>query len=809
MTTRLLGAIVLLLAIWPATTVRAQGTEGMFADPISTPQLMDYADRLGLSPQQRLAIESAHDVYKDEFRALRDGDVGAFLAEAGAMSGVMPGREEMLDFIERMEKLQGKIEKLDDHLFERFLPVLTEAQITKLPRVRLLRERQRHITTARQIASMSGGNIVDISELVHELDLQVNLSEIVDPVLATYERRLTTDLEKLSMSLFRLYLDVFDRLAAAGFEDVDFMDPDNDPEEMVRLQETMQQVFADLQDGIRESARDITEDERRTFRHVVDLLPTAERTSFRTAYYSAAYPSLRFALPAGDLAWMVRAIDDTDVPAETRDAIRPPVMAFLARLEWLTDEGVKLVDAQRGASSPFAHDRDAMRAHQEELHALMKQTEEAKATVEAALVEAVGEETLGEVRRIVGAIADTPPAPPEEVAELSEAEAQLAISTQDPFTAPPLTRREIREMAGELGLDDGGLAVLESLHKDYVAASMALGPRETLDEALRNQWQFDPATETTTPPTDRQIDEIAQLRRKCIEAIRAADDAFFEQVALVVDDEQRPLVERHRIRRQRAVYGRDGDMAGMMSGAAAPAVDLSALLAELDAAPEDEEAVASMLAAYENESVAALQARQSATLELLQATEKWTSRMQRAQADGDAMDWRDYQTTIGAKSKPIRAADEVIAGINERTLEAIRAQLSDETSRRLDRAYARHLHPDIFDDAYAVEEHITKALALESLSSSQRADLQELAASYRPAYEALCDRLVEESGPAPDWSNWDAETMREYQKSQSELAKLTYDRNELSHRAARRIRSVLDDSQLTMIGGLPAPADGP
>ena len=44
-------------------------------DPITTPELMKYADLIGLSDQQRLGLLAAHDAYKERYRQFQDRDV--------------------------------------------------------------------------------------------------------------------------------------------------------------------------------------------------------------------------------------------------------------------------------------------------------------------------------------------------------------------------------------------------------------------------------------------------------------------------------------------------------------------------------------------------------------------------------------------------------------------------------------------------------------------------------------------------------------------------------------------------------------
>src|SRR5688572_17150190 len=73
--------ISLCLHLWLAMSSVAvgQGTRGYLPDPISTQQLSQYADRLGLSDQQRHAAEAMHLDYMKEFATLREKQIAPFI----------------------------------------------------------------------------------------------------------------------------------------------------------------------------------------------------------------------------------------------------------------------------------------------------------------------------------------------------------------------------------------------------------------------------------------------------------------------------------------------------------------------------------------------------------------------------------------------------------------------------------------------------------------------------------------------------------------------------------------------------------
>ena len=102
------GVVLVLAAIVSAIGIiapgaSAQGTDGAVPDPISTAELNRYAERLGLSDQQRVALDALHDEYKRDFRTLREGDIAKMRAAAGSMQGTMPSKEELEKILKDME----------------------------------------------------------------------------------------------------------------------------------------------------------------------------------------------------------------------------------------------------------------------------------------------------------------------------------------------------------------------------------------------------------------------------------------------------------------------------------------------------------------------------------------------------------------------------------------------------------------------------------------------------------------------------------------------------------------------------------
>ena len=137
----LIAVVVAASALLPAPAAVAQGTSGSFPGPVDSAQLARYADVLGLTDEQRMAFEAAHDNYRRDFRLLRDGEMAQFLQEQQGMQGGLPERGAAERLLDDWQRLGAKIAILDGHLFDALVPMLSAEQLEMLPRLRLARER--------------------------------------------------------------------------------------------------------------------------------------------------------------------------------------------------------------------------------------------------------------------------------------------------------------------------------------------------------------------------------------------------------------------------------------------------------------------------------------------------------------------------------------------------------------------------------------------------------------------------------------------------------------------------------------------
>src|SRR5690606_1559145 len=247
-----------------------------------------------------------HDQYKREFRELRETEIADFMKSMMSMQGGMPARQAVEEMIDRMTKIRKQIELVDSRLFDRMQPILTDEQLVMLPRVRLVRERTR--LASQQMMWMGGGAPPDLSAMVFELDLTPEQMQAIDPTLAGYESRLTATMAKMQDASSKMFLAMIDAMESAGITQETVEDPD--PEVAAKVEEAMQQIFESVTTEIMMLSSDLAQENRRTCRSLMSVLPQEQGRSLRDALYRRAYVEARFALPNDTMFPAALKLDD-------------------------------------------------------------------------------------------------------------------------------------------------------------------------------------------------------------------------------------------------------------------------------------------------------------------------------------------------------------------------------------------------------------------------------------------------------------------------------------------------------------------
>ncbi|UCD74543.1 MAG: hypothetical protein JSV91_12235 [Phycisphaerales bacterium] len=795
----------------------AQGTFGTLPDPISTSELMSYAHRLGLSPQQRQAVLSFHDQYKREFRALREGEIAAFLSEMEqANTGGMPQRKLIEDLLKGMNRLTTKIAGVDNRLMDQIQTILTDEQVVALPRVRMARERKR--LSSQWTMMLTGGPALDLSELFADLDLTPEELAAADPAINQYEIRLTSSLRDLRETSMNMIMELFDAMQEMGFDEQTIENAEEDPEAAAEMMEQMQAVFIQIMQKAMAAVGEMKELNRKTYRTVVSLLPDGAGRIFRNRFYTRTYRQAHFAIRDFS-TWPEIARKAGDLDDEQCGRIDVIAGQLQNRFDEIADRAVRAIEESEGSRSPFSFDQEAWQKLSNKLSELQDECSRALEAASAQISEIAPEEAVAALR----GHAERPWAEPgvaiaEEEETAGEESPEEPAWTGDMFVPAPINRRELNEYCRLLEIADAERVVIDQLHADYVAAFEQVREREikAVTDANAALWRMEAGSGTRATPTTDAIADVYRLRRTAQQAISDLDSGFFDDLAVVFStDEQAKRLPRLRLARQRRCYA---NAAAVSSGLGIPGrgttgVDLAELIREQELSGPDLAKADVLLEEYERSLTEAMRQRFECAMAMQQANENWYAEVARIQSEGDtsAFEWGlRYQQFIGTAQKNLNDATEEISRLNEETLDELESAVGAANGGPLRRAYAKKAYPSVYNDPVSVEDHLTRAMALPDLTAEQRSRLNEIAADYRPAYEDLCRRLIELGGLEPRWGmgeedfDWKAE-----QERQQNLATVRFDRDELSARAAAEMAVVLTEEQIRRIGGLPEPPEQP
>lgn len=825
---------MLLVLLFQQSPVFGQGTSGTLPDPINARDMTGYAERLQLSPQQRQAIDAFHEQYKREFRALREGEIADFLKSMRDLNGagMMPKRDVVEKFLKKMELLNRKIGQVDDRLFDQMQTVLTPEQLAMMPRVRQVRQRDRYM--AQQMMAFGGqGTNVDLSQMLYEMDLAAADRVAVDPAMIGYEGKLTQLMGKLYESATKMMMDMFDAMEKMGFTEQSM----EDPETAQKMGEAMQNLWADLTRKSMEMANDINQLNRKSSKSIAALLPPATGRALIHKYWQKAFPeaglSTSFTDRAFDAALKIKELTD-----EQRQAIIALQESSGHRLDQQAEQYIDYLDEFRKNRNPFDAAMGDWQEHQQKVTDFQQRlAAESDSTIKA-LKDILGPEMVAKIppgllkkspeqlaSDKVGQEFDVQVAADGDGGEVVVA-AGVAVSAgpggaadddraqgPDMFLPAAITERELAEYADRLTLTDDQKSVFDGLHEQYTEQFGTVSQEEVhrLVKSQQSLWHYDEATATSTGPTESQIDEVFRLRQAALEAVNRVDEQFFKDVeTALLTEPQKPRMPGVRLARQRVVYNRGADAYAMMGGSSEAGIDLGRMVRQQRLDDQQLAAVSEELNRYEEQAASAFKAKYLAALNSQKAQEKWNAQMMKAQAEGgNAMAFAvNYKEIMGEPQKALRQASEAIATLNHDTCERLVAALPAEQGQSLRAQYDRKAFPSIYVDPIACLNQIDAAMRLSDLTDEQRSKINDLAAEYRPGYATLSDQMVQQSTGAVGLGmgmGFEPEDWQKWQERQDAMAKLGFDRNELSLKTLRQLKSALNESQVERLGGLAEP----
>ncbi len=826
----ILAGVAALAAVSPGAVSHAQGTRGAVPDPISSRDLARYATRLALTEEQRGTIDSFHEQYRARFRELRAAEIESLLQQTGRMfSGGfrMFDRPAIEESIKSLNRVMSRIRSLDGGFFDDLQTVLSDSQVTGLTRVMQSRERQRYATgTTRMMGFINRASRVDLSRLYDELELSESERRASDPLVASYEVRLTKATKGLYEASTRVFLDVADALETQGFDPADFADR----ESRRQMFQSFADAWAEAYKKPSEKASSIGDLNRRSLSQITEMLSSDAAQQLRGRYLSRAYPQIP-RTPRADRGFRA-AKGIQDLPKATREDVEAASIQFQAVRDQLQGEMIKYIDAYRQSFSPMRFRGSGRREHEGKLEAFGARFAELdRATVEA-LSGLLGPRYA---RHLESALAGGGPADAQAGGGGPLADSgETSADSDDPWLGPdaflpqPITARDVSGYRRLLGLADDDRFILGSLHEDYMVSFS--GVRETDVAALyRARAKLQRSQGDGAASAADQIDEVYDLRKRIVDSIHELDGSFFDDLGILMStDEQRGIARRLRLARERAVFNRRIDIPSPQSPwsnrrragrggrggggerersslaleRARPqeaGVDVASLLVDLDLADEERAKARALLADYEHNVTTAFRQHLETMLILARETEKRSIEARRPVDESDAearrQRWRSFSRASAEQNRRMAEADKPIIELNRAAMAAVAAALPSKADA-LKSAYNRKAFPAAYNERWSAQRFLRTAISLDDLSGDQGSKIEAIMAEYLPAYEETCGRMAEIYANQPQsTSGFGRDAWRESRERRSKLEVLAFDRTEVNAKALRRLREVLTEIQ--------------
>lgn len=343
---------------------------------------------------------------------------------------------------------------------------------------------------------------------------------------------------------------------------------------------------------------------------------------------------------------------------------------------------------------------------------------------------------------------------------------------------PPVNQREYDMMVRMLQLDEVQSEIASEMftvlqaefgEMSEVAREMSTGAREefqrTRDPAV---WQ-----------------ELGRRLADFEERTQEIGDRFYEDVKILLTEEQLPLwdkFERRRFR-GRAISRQEA----VISGAG---VDLVVLTEEMSLEEEQSELIVDVLEQYEVELDRRLRAYRRVADE----------QQERAEELGEDGNWMQNMEAYNEIFATVRDELIQVRAIHERYVTVIGSQLGEEARAELTRRYNAAAYPEIYRDSY-VDTGIERALDLDSLDGEQREFIEAVKVNWEAESARLRDVLAraqrerEESMRLQDmWGGQRNDSTREAQNQLRELQLRFYD----------QVLGVLSEEQKALLPARPA-----
>ncbi|MCA9295016.1 MAG: hypothetical protein KC983_00835 [Phycisphaerales bacterium] len=790
--------------------VRGQAMPGV-PDPITTAELREYGDLLGLSDAQRLALEPHHDAYRQRFRELRDTDIYrlqdqvlGFMDEMRMNQFRIPARSDLEDALDKYFGLSSKVERVDNSLFAAMDSILTEEQRQRMPRVRATRALEVYGMIAHEmIGEINNGAAPHLTRMVMDLDVPAEAMEAADPELASYERGLLKEMKSARSTMRETATMILDAIDRFGLRNMSLMEIGEFMQDEKNLEE-FKALFTVASAPIQQVAYEFSQFNRRSLGRIVAVLPEAKGRELQERYnrrvYREAYSDVS--------EWRAPYLEVLRLPglgSGVESAVRAQLQSFTVRDDAMVNKIGDMLEEYRKFRSVDqleAEGKDAFAEKlEEEVEKRIALATLANQTLEG-LLDAETRSNLSAMRmmeegdsnrvQMAGGEGDG------EVVEFTAGTEGSSVTVRSfgqlggLLLPEPINRQDFTALLNEVAIPADDRIILDAVYSDYATEYDATAQELTAAKDAENEEDSAAV----------RIRAFAAKRDAAIERLAAAEAMLYDNVAPWVPASKAEVFAAERSLRERAFHvafiRRQAQTWGMMQMDEESFIELDALDAITQLEATQRATIAPMLADYATERLTMLRQLSEAARAQRLEFEIFTAAMQREEWRGSDMS-KAMQSRWQAKQQVMKQAATTAADLNRAKLEQIKAKMDPYAASDLAYAYNMRAYPDLYADAKALNERFTEALGLTDLAPHQRQRVMEISGEFRERFDELTRKMVtmrrERSGETFAMEM----PSRKFFEREITMERTKFDREEVVSRARERLRLILTDEQRAQV----------
>lgn len=792
--------------LWFATinsfvaTTNAQDLPGPLAEPITTLDLMQYADRLDLEETQCEAIRDLHDEYKKLYKNLYHSEIlpalKRFIFQKRNQQADRNGLEKYRD---RMDTLLRRIRSLDVNLFEHLKSVMTQDQHVRLRAIELQRERNRLFARYDNESLVSWPNF-DIIKVVHDLKLSEVEVEAVEALLANYEQTLTQKLREFATSKQLNYVDIELAIRMTSINGD-------------KTQQELENILINAIGPVEEQAQEIRDIYIKTYQLLSNALSNTSARQIRDALREAVYRDTILVtrrLLGGKEAKI--AIASKGLSPEQYESIIAGENDRNNQLDPILEEAFLVAHKYYGLRSNIVSRPEIEDELFQGLNRLMARAKEVDERAREKLKAVVGQERYKTIQ------ADLANSSGKRRHQRGTAAAKIArmilpigvsknvligIAQADARQPYPIGEQDLDDYSWLLDVDDKQNLVIQIHYQDYIEEY-----EQNLKPAISAFAKANRKASGATPDLDGiTAKELSKELKSVRQAVFELDDKFFSNIKLTVDKAQASRLKRVRQARTRELYGvwHRLDPGPIYVSR----IDLLWLVRSLEFTSVIITELNPLLVTYEEvltDLLIQMYDQQVEREDILLEYRHERRRVQIAEAGEEEIQAAAelIEPRLNRISDRLRSLDALIGQLNERTLSTLEDALSPQDSRRLINLFNRLAYPTVYKDPTYIGKLLKESLLNPNLVDEILISLQILNTSYLYSYEELSQKMINIMSEISESTlKVDSSIRREREEN---LRFLLFERNELNQRAIWRTRSIFLEAAMDHLGGLPDPS---